>query len=173
MHDVNNLEGLRVGLASPEQVRAWSWGEVTRAETVNYRTYQPVPGGLLCERIFGPLKDWTCACGKYRRRRLPGFVCEVCGVEITRSRVRRERMGHIELVVPIVHPWFARGGKSMLSLLLDLSPRQLSAVLAYHGYLVTEVHETRRAEALRTFGVSSEPSRNSSSIWRGWQEERS
>jgi DNA-directed RNA polymerase subunit beta' len=156
MHDVNSLEGLRVGLASPEQIRAWSYGEVTQAETINYRTYQPVPGGLLCERIFGPLKDWTCACGKYRRRRIPGFVCEVCGVEMAPSRVRRERMGHIELIVPVVHPWFARGGKSLLSLLLDLSPRQLSAVLAYHGYLVTEVHETRRAEALHTFGVSSE-----------------
>src|SRR5579875_2887964 len=107
MHDMNNLEGLRVGLASPEQIRAWSWGEATRAEPVNYRTYQPVPGGLLCERIIGTLTDWTRACGKYGRRRLPEVVGWGWDVEMTRGRVRRERMGHIDRVGPIVHPWFA------------------------------------------------------------------
>jgi DNA-directed RNA polymerase subunit beta' len=167
MREVNNLEGLRISLASPEQIRAWSFGRVTRPDTINYRTNKPVPGGLLCERIFGPLKDWTCFCGKYRRMRTPGFVCEICGVEIAPSRVRRERMGHIELAAPVVHPWFARGAKSILSLLLDLTPREISAVLAYSGYLVTEVNEYKRAKALRDFGAASEPEREAYQLLSG------
>src|SRR5579885_3837188 len=124
-------------------------GCTTKAATINYLTNKPEPGGLFCERIFGPLQDWTCTCGKYRYERTPGFVCEKCGVEIAPSCTRRERMGHIELAAPIVHSWLARGTPSILATLLALSPRQLASVLAYSGYLVTSVDERRRSEKLR------------------------
>lgn len=146
MSDLDTIAGLRISLASPELIRTWSFGQVTKPDTINYLTNKPEPGGLFCERIFGPLKDWTCACGKYRHERTPGFVCDTCGVEIAPSRVRRERMGHIELAAPVVHSWLARGTPSILATLLALSPRQLASVLAYSGYLVTEVNEEWRAE---------------------------
>ena len=120
------ISARRIGLASPEQIRRWSYGEVTRPETLNYRTQKPEKDGLFCERIFGPTRDWSCACGKYRHKRRPGMVCNKCGVELTLATVRRERMGHIELAAPIVHPWYTR----IISVLVDLSPWQLSALSA-------------------------------------------
>ena len=148
MNNLDTIAGLRISLASPEQIRAWSCGQVTKPDTINYQTNKPEKDGLFCERIFGPMQDWTCACGKYVHERTPGFVCDKCGVEVTVSRVRRERMGHIELVVPVVHSWFARGAPSILAMLLDLSPRHLASVLAYSGYLVTEINERKRKKAL-------------------------
>src|SRR5947209_3981859 len=138
---------LRLTIASPAQIRAWSSGEVTLPETINYLTEKPVPDGLFCERIFGPTADWTCACGKYRRERTPGFVCEACGVEITTSSVRRKRMGHIELAAPVAHPWFARHAPSITALLLGLSQRKLTAVLSYTCYLVIAIDEAKREQA--------------------------
>ena len=149
MSKLDMLTGLRISLASPEQIRAWSFGQVMNPHTINYLTSKPVPDGLFCERIFGPMQDWTCACRKYRHARTPGFVCDTCGVEVAPSRVRRERMGHIELAVPVVHSWLARGTPSILALLLGLSPRQLAAVIAYSGYLVSEVDEELRTEEMR------------------------
>ena len=136
------ISALRIGLASPEQIRRWSYGEVTRPETLNYRTQKPEKDGLFCERIFGPTRDWSCACGKYRRKRRPGMVCNKCGVELTIATVRRERMGHIELAAPIVHPWYRR----TICLLVDLSPWQLSALLGYQRYLVLDVDEEERGQ---------------------------
>src|SRR5438874_7732657 len=142
------IAALRLTIASPAQIRAWSSGEVTLPETINYLTEKPEPDGLFCERIFGPTADWTCACGKYRRERTPGFVCEACGVEITSSSVRRERMGHIELAAPVAHPWFARHAPSIIALLLGLSQRKLTAVLSYACYLVLAIDEAKREQAL-------------------------
>src|SRR5579884_1053406 len=120
MSNLDTIAGLRISLASPEQIRAWSSGQVTKPDTINYLTNKPEKDGLFCERIFGPVEDWTCACRKYRHERTPGFVCDHCGVEIAPSRIRRERMGHIELAVPVAHPWLARGVPSILATLLDL-----------------------------------------------------
>jgi len=142
------IAALRLTVASPQLIRSWSYGEVSRPETINYLTQKPEPGGLFCERIFGPTRDWTCFCGKYKRKRTPGFRCEECGVEITESTVRRERMGHIELCVPVAHPWFARGHPSIIATLLDISPRQLGAVLSYSASLVTQIDEEQRRLAL-------------------------
>ncbi|MFA4844385.1 MAG: DNA-directed RNA polymerase subunit beta' [Candidatus Margulisiibacteriota bacterium] len=130
---------VKIGLASPEQVLVWSHGEVEKPETINYRTFKPERRGLFCEKIFGPVKDWECHCGKYRRVRYRGIVCERCGVEVTTSRVRRERMGHIKLVEPVAHIWFLRGVPSYMSLLLDVSGRALEEVIYYDAYIVTEV----------------------------------
>lgn len=139
---MNNLiAGIRLSIASPEQIRSWSSGEVTLPATINVATGKPKVGSLFCERIFGPIKDWSCACGKYQRQRSPGFICEVCGVEIAHSNVRRTRMGHIELAIPVAHPWFAKGQPSYIARLLDISPRQLTAILSYHAYLVLSVKE--------------------------------
>src|SRR5438477_6487170 len=142
------IAALRLTVASPQQIRAWSSGAVTLPETINYLTEKPEPNGLFCERIFGPTADWTCACGKYRRQRTPGFVCEVCGVEITISSLRRERMGHIELAAPVAHPWFARYAPSIIALLLGLSQRRLTAVLSYTCSLVIAIDEAKRERAL-------------------------
>ncbi len=148
MSENEPIVALRLTLASPEQMRAWSCGEVTLPETINYLTGKPEPHGLFCERIFGPTTDWTCTCGKYRQARTPGFVCEACGVEITTSSVRRERMGHIELAAPVAHPWFARHAPSIIALLLDLSQRQLNAVLSYTSFLVLAIDEAKREQIL-------------------------
>src|SRR2546421_11108741 len=142
------IAALRLTIASPMQIRAWSSGEVMLPETINYLTDKPEPYGLFCERIFGPTQDWTCACGKYRRERTPGFVCEACGVEITSSSVRRERMGHIELAGPGAHPRFARHAPSIISLLLGLSPRKLTAVLSYTCYFVLAIDNVKREQTL-------------------------
>jgi DNA-directed RNA polymerase subunit beta' len=141
MISFHSISALRISLASPEQIRSWSSGEVTKAETINYRTLKPERDGLFCERIFGPTKDWTCSCNKYKRARYKGKVCEKCGVTITRARVRRIRMGHIELAAPVSHVWFARGMPSRMALLLDLSPRELDHVLSYTRYIVLYVDE--------------------------------
>src|SRR5947209_11689927 len=149
MMDGNQMTALRISLASPEQIRAWSSGEVTSTDTLHYETRQPDPDGLFSERIFGPTRDFSCACGRYKRERFTGRICEKCGVQVTMSAVRRERMGHIELATPIAHPWYARRTPNTLALLLNLSPRQLSAVLSSTGYLVTHIDEEQRARILQ------------------------
>jgi DNA-directed RNA polymerase subunit beta' len=148
MLEVNDFDAIRVSLASPEQIRSWSYGEVTKPETINYRTLKPEKDGLFCERIFGPTKDWECACGKYKRVRFKGIVCDKCGVEVARSKVRRERMGHIELASPVSHIWYFKGTPSRIGLLLDLSPRNLERILYFALYVVTDVNEEARAQAL-------------------------
>ncbi|MFO7319976.1 MAG: DNA-directed RNA polymerase subunit beta', partial [Bacillota bacterium] len=142
MLDVNHFDSIRIGLASPEQIRAWSSGEVKKPETINYRTLKPEREGLFCEKIFGPTRDWECHCGKYKRVRYKGIVCDRCGVEVTRAKVRRERMGHIELAAPVSHIWFFKGIPSRMGLLLDMSPRTLEKVLYFAAYIVTDPGET-------------------------------
>ena len=140
----NNLfDSIKIGLASPDMIRSWSYGEVKKPETINYRTLKPERDGLFCERIFGPSKDWECFCGKYKRHRYKGKICEKCGVEVTRAKVRRERMGHIELAAPVSHIWYFKGIPSRMGLLLDVSPRVLEKVLYFASYIVTEVSDTR------------------------------
>jgi DNA-directed RNA polymerase subunit beta' len=134
---------LTIGLASPEDIRSWSHGEVKKPETINYRTYRPERDGLFCERIFGPVRDWECHCGKYKKVKFKGIICDRCGVEVTRSKVRRERMGHIELAAPVVHSWYLKGVPSPLSLLLDMSRRTLEEVVYFASYMVTEVDAER------------------------------
>ena len=136
------FESLKIGLASPEQIRAWSHGEVTKPETINYRTLKPETGGLFCERIFGPQKDWECHCGKYKRIRYKGKVCERCGVEVTRSKVRRERMGSIELAAPVSHIWYFKNIPSRMGAVLDISPKALEQVLYFSRYIVTDPGST-------------------------------
>jgi len=142
--EVNNFNAVRITLASPDQIRSWSRGEVTKPETINYRTLKPERDGLFCERIFGPQKDWECACGKYKRVRYKGIVCDKCGVEVTRAKVRRERMGHIELASPVSHIWFVKGTPSRIGLLLDMTPRTLEQILYFAKYVVIDVHENQR-----------------------------
>ncbi len=140
--EFNVFESIKIGLASPEQIREWSYGEVKKPETINYRTLKPERDGLFCERIFGPTKDWECYCGKYKRLRYKGKVCERCGVEVTRSKVRRERMGHIELAAPVSHIWYFKGIPSRMGLILDMSPRLLEKVLYFASYVVTDPGST-------------------------------
>ncbi|MCZ0755265.1 DNA-directed RNA polymerase subunit beta' [Anoxybacillus sp. J5B_2022] len=142
MLDVNNFEYMKIGLASPEKIRSWSYGEVKKPETINYRTLKPEKDGLFCERIFGPTKDWECHCGKYKRVRYKGVVCDRCGVEVTRAKVRRERMGHIELAAPVSHIWYFKGIPSRMGLVLDMSPRALEEVIYFASYVVTEPGDT-------------------------------
>jgi DNA-directed RNA polymerase subunit beta' len=139
--DAKNFEMLKIGIASPDQVKAWSHGEVKKPETINYRTLKPERDGLFCERIFGPIKDWECHCGKYKRIRFKGVVCDRCGVEVTKAKVRRERMGHIELATPVSHIWYFKGVPSRIALLLDISPRSLEKVLYYASYIVLDAGE--------------------------------
>ncbi|SHN52800.1 DNA-directed RNA polymerase subunit beta' [Desulfitobacterium chlororespirans] len=142
MLDVNNFDRMRIGLASPTMIREWSHGEVRKPETINYRTLKPEREGLFCEKIFGPTRDWECHCGKYKRVRYKGIVCDRCGVEVTRSKVRRERMGHIELAAPVSHIWYFKGIPSRMGLLLDMSPRSLEKVLYFVSYIVTDAGDT-------------------------------
>ena len=142
MFELNNFESIKIGLASPERIREWSRGEVKKPETINYRTLKPEKDGLFCERIFGPQKDWECHCGKYRRVRYKGVVCDRCGVEVTKSKVRRERMGHIELAAPMSHIWYFKGIPSRMGLLLDMSPRSLEKILYFASYVVIDPGET-------------------------------
>jgi len=155
MFEINDFDAVRISLASPEQIRSWSYGEVTKPETINYRTLKPERDGLFCERIFGPTKDFECYCGKYKRIRYKGVICDKCGVEVARAKVRRERMGHIELACPVSHIWFAKGIPSRLGLLLDLSPRSLEHVLYFSQYIVTEVNEEAREEAIKQLEEST------------------
>ncbi|ARU61059.1 DNA-directed RNA polymerase subunit beta' [Tumebacillus avium] len=142
MLDVNNFEYMKIGLASPEKIRSWSHGEVKKPETINYRTLKPEKEGLFCEKIFGPTRDWECHCGKYKRVRYKGVVCDRCGVEVTRAKVRRERMGHIELAAPVSHIWYFKGIPSRMGLVLDMSPRSLEEVIYFASYVVTSAGDT-------------------------------
>src|SRR4051794_37107740 len=157
MLDVNNFDQLRIGLATADSIRMWSNGEVKKPETINYRTLKPEKDGLFCEKIFGPTKDWECYCGKYKRVRFRGIICERCGVEVTRSKVRRERMGHIELAAPAVHIWYLRSTRSWLAYLLmgttpkeELKAKQLEKVIYFAASPVPWVDEERRHNALAT-----------------------
>ena len=148
MIDINNFDAISIGLASSKQIRSWSSGEVTKPETINYRTLKPEKDGLFCERIFGPTKDWECYCGKYKRVRYKGIVCERCGVEVTRSKVRRERMGHVDLAAPVSHIWFFKGVPSRIGYLIDMAPKELEKVLYFAASMVTNVDETARDKDL-------------------------
>ncbi len=150
MIDINNFDTISIGLASPKQIRQWSSGEVTKPETINYRTLKPEKDGLFCEKIFGPTKDWECYCGKYKRVRYKGIICERCGVEVTRAKVRRERMGHIDLAAPVSHIWFFKGVPSRIGYMLDIAPKELEKVLYYAASIVTWVDDEKRAEDLDT-----------------------
>ncbi len=157
MLDVNDFANLKIGLATADSIRMWSNGEVKKPETINYRTLKPEKDGLFCEKIFGPTKDWECACGKYKRVRFKGIICERCGVEVTRSKVRRERMGHIELAAPAVHIWYLRGTRSWLAYLLmgtepkqELKAKQLEKVIYFAANLVVSVDEERRDADLQS-----------------------
>ncbi|HIE50516.1 MAG TPA: DNA-directed RNA polymerase subunit beta', partial [Armatimonadetes bacterium] len=143
MPEITNFDVLRIAIASPEQIRSWSRGEVKKPETINYRTFKPERDGLFCERIFGPVRDWECHCGKYKKIKFKGIICDRCGVEVTRSKVRRRRMGHIELAAPCCHIWYLKGVPSPLSLLLDMPARQLEKVIYFASYIVTFVDRER------------------------------
>ncbi len=135
---LKNFEAIRIGLASPEKIRSWSSGEVTKPETINYRTFKPERDGLFCARIFGPVTDWECLCGKYKRMKHRGVICDKCGVEVTLSKVRRERLGHVELATPCSHVWFFKGLPSRIGHLLDLSLRNLERILYFEAYVVID-----------------------------------
>ena len=147
--DNNVFDSIKIGLASPDQIREWSYGEVKKPETINYRTLKPERDGLFCERIFGPTKDWECHCGKYKRIRFKGKICDRCGVEVTRAKVRRERMGHIELAAPVSHIWYFKGIPSRISLMLDISPRMLEKVLYFSSYIVTDPGDARELSKMQ------------------------
>ena len=138
MLEANNFKALKIGIASPEKIRSWSYGEVLKPETINYRTLKPERDGLFCEKIFGPSRDYECSCGKYKRLRYKNIVCDRCGVEVTKSSVRRERMGHIELATPVSHIWYVKGVPSYIGLCLDMSPRDLEEVIYFVSYVVLD-----------------------------------
>jgi DNA-directed RNA polymerase beta' subunit len=165
MLEVNNFDAIRISLASPDQIKGWSSGEVTKPETINYRTLKPEKDGLFDERIFGPTKDWECYCGKYKRIRYKGIICDKCGVEVTRSKVRRERMGHIKLASPVSHIWYFKGTPSRLGILLDISPRNLERILYFALYVVTRV-VTRRSSGSTRRPRSGSPAPRPSSTRR-------
>ncbi len=148
MADVSSFESIRIGIASPDEIKEWSYGEVKKPETINYRTFKPERDGLFCERIFGPVKDWECHCGRYKKVKFKGIICDRCGVEVTRSKVRRERMGHIELAAPVCHIWYLKGVPSPLSLILDISPRPLEKVLYFASYVITHVDRRKINEEM-------------------------
>ena len=158
MIDINNFDAIEIGLASSKQIRAWSSGEVTKPETINYRTLKPEKDGLFCERIFGPTKDWECYCGKYKRVRYKGIVCERCGVEVTRSKVRRERMGHIDLAAPVSHIWFFKGVPIRIGYLLDMAPKELEKILYFAASIVTWVDQEARWRDLPSSRARCRPS---------------
>ncbi len=150
--NIVDFAGLQVTLASPEDIMSWSHGEVIKPETINYRTLKPEKDGLFSESIFGPTRDWECYCGKYKRIRYRGIVCDKCGVEVTQSKVRRERMGHIGLACPVAHVWYFKGTPSVLSLLLDISPRALENIIYFAAYLVIDVDESKRESVIKSLG---------------------
>src|SRR5512139_3070923 len=166
MFEINDFDAVRIALASPEQIRSWSYGEVSKPETINYRTLKPERDGLFCERIFFPTKDFECYCGKYKRIRYKGVICDKCGVEVARAKVRRERMGHIELACPVSHIWFSRGVPSRLGLLLDLSPRSLDRVLYFSHYIITSIHEDTRQAVIKKMedGLTAEITKRQSEV---------
>ena len=142
MDELEIFDKIKIGLASDDKMRDWSRGEVKKPETINYRSLKPEKEGLFCEKIFGPKKDWECHCGKYKRVRYKGIICDRCGVEVTKSKVRRERMGHIELAAPVAHIWYFKGIPNRIALILDISPKNLEKVIYFAAYIVTEVGET-------------------------------
>ena len=146
---LKNFEAIRIGLASSEKIRSWSSGEVTKPETINYRTFKPERDGLFCARIFGPVTDWECLCGKYKRMKHRGVICDKCGVEVTLSKVRRERMGHIELASPCSHVWFFKGLPSRIGHLLDLTLRDLERILYFEAYVVVDPGDTQLSEVFQ------------------------
>ena len=148
MIDINEFDAIKIGLASTKQIHDWSSGEVTKPETINYRTLKPEKDGLFCERIFGPTKDWECYCGKYKRVRYKGIICERCGVEVTRQKVRRERMGHIDLAAPVSHIWFFKGVPSRIGYLLDIAPKELEKVLYFAASMIIWVDDEKRLAEL-------------------------
>src|SRR5881397_823426 len=143
---INDYGSVRISLASPHDIRSWSFGEVKKPETINYRTYRPEKDGLFCERIFGPEKDWECACGKYRGMKYKGMICDRCGVKVTHSRLRRKRMGHIELAAPVVHIWFFKAMPSRLGTLLDMKTTSLEKIIYFQDYVVVEAGDTELKE---------------------------
>ncbi len=166
MFELNNFDSIQIGVASPEKIRSWSHGEVTKPETINYRTQKPEMGGLFCERIFGPTKDWECHCGKYKRIRYKGVICDKCGVEVTKSKVRRDRMGHIELAAPVSHIWYFKGVPSRIGLMLDMSPKALEQVLYFASHVVLDpgttpleykqvINDREKIELETQYGVGS------------------
>lgn len=166
MPEINNFDSIQISIASPEKIREWSHGEVTKPETINYRTQKPEPEGLFCEKIFGPIKDYECHCGKYKRIRYKGIICDKCGVEVTKSKVRRERMGHIELAAPVSHIWYFRGVPSRISTILNISPKQVEQVIYFAAFIVLDpgptdfykkqvIKEEERQEAIEKFGANS------------------
>ena len=159
MLDVNFYDELRIGLATADQIREWSHGEVKKPETINYRTLKPERDGLFCEKIFGPTRDWECYCGKYKRVRFKGIICERCGVEVTRSNVRRERMGHIELAAPVTHIWYFKGVPSRLGYLLDIAPKDLEKVIYFAAYMITMVDTDARHRDLPSLEAKVEVER--------------
>ncbi|MDN5793939.1 MAG: DNA-directed RNA polymerase subunit beta', partial [Brevibacterium aurantiacum] len=159
MLDVNFYDELRIGLATADQIREWSHGEVKKPETINYRTLKPERDGLFCEKIFGPTRDWECYCGKYKRVRFKGIICERCGVEVTRSNVRRERMGHIELAAPVTHIWYFKGVPSRLGYLLDIAPKDLEKVIYFAAYMITAVDADARHRDLPSLEAKVEVER--------------
>jgi len=148
MSQFDGINGIRISLASPEQIRSWSHGEITKAETINYRTLKPERDGLFCEKIFGPVKDFECHCGKYKKARYKGVICDKCGVEVAHSSVRRERTGHIELAAPVTHIWFVKLVPSRLGLLLDFSPRDLESVIYFARYIIISVDGEARQKKI-------------------------
>ncbi|MCH7944983.1 MAG: DNA-directed RNA polymerase subunit beta', partial [Armatimonadetes bacterium] len=156
MGETNLFDKIRIGVASAEEIRSWSHGEVKKPETINYRTFKPERDGLFCERIFGPVKDWECACGRYKKIKYKGIICERCGVEITRQKVRRERMGHVELAAPVSHIWYLKGVPSPLSLILDISPRQLEKVIYFAAFIIIDLEAEKIQELMPTIRESIE-----------------
>ena len=146
MYELSSFDSMQIGIASPEKIREWSYGEVTKPETINYRTQKPERDGLFCERIFGPVRDWECHCGKYKRIRYKGIICEKCGVEVTKSKVRRERMGHIELATPVSHIWYFKGVPSRIGICLDMNVKDLEKVLYYSAYVVLDKGDSAFAD---------------------------
>src|ERR1700739_487007 len=158
LEKVNQVDYIGITLAAPDAIRSWSKGEVKNPETINYRTFKPERDGLFCERIFGPIKDWECHCGRYKKVKFKGIVCDRCGVEVTRSKVRRERMGHIELAAPVCHIWYLKGVPSPLSLILDISPRLLEKVIYFASFIIIDINSAQIEEMLPSIrqGVEEE-----------------
>src|SRR5690349_13725160 len=170
--NIADFKSLKILLAKNEDILNWSYGEVTKPETINYRTLRPEKDGLFDERIFGPTKDWECYCGKYKRIRYKGITCDKCGVEVTLSRVRRERMGHLTLSSPVTHVWFSKGASSPLSTILDVSQRSLESVIYYASYLVVGIDEEKKKEALENLSATIEKRKEALEAQKKEEEEK-
>ena len=171
----NDFDLIKISISSPEKIRSWSFGEVKKPETINYRTFKPEREGLFCAKIFGPVKDYECLCGKYKRMKHRGIVCEKCGVEVIQSKVRRERMGHIELAAPVAHIWFLKSLPSRISLLLDMAMKDVERVLYFENHIVIEPGLTNLKfkqilsdDEILAFAIDNLPMNNIESTWNGW-----